>query len=103
MDRSRTSRIVRWLAGAAVLATVAVAGADRMRDCVEQGGTYFNDGHCEVAREDPAHACRRQGGRYVGNGRCEFAPTEQQQVDACKQAGGILMQAGRCYGPAKRR
>jgi hypothetical protein len=101
----RGGRFVVALAGAVLLAMVPPAGArqDEVRECVEHGGIYYEDGRCETAAETPAHACHRRGGEWIGGGRCQIRVSEQQQIDACKKAGGVIMQAGNCYGPPPRR
>ena len=93
---------VAWYIVAA-LALVVVRGAaardDPMRACVERGGTYYEDGHCEVGGDAAAKACRRQDGTYRRDGSCEV---ERDPVEDCKAAGGVMMQQGRCYGLAPR-
>ena len=96
-------RPVSWVActlvsvGLLVFVSPATAGNAAMRECVERGGTYLENGTCDVS-ETPARRCKRLGGRYVGNGRCEFEDTEDP-IDRCRQDGGVLMHQGRCYVP----
>jgi hypothetical protein len=94
-----TRRTARRLAGALLLLVALApvpARADAMRDCVEQGGTYFDDGHCETegGRDDARKACLRQGGRFLSNGQCEI---HRDPVAACKEAGGDGMTDGHCW------
>ncbi len=91
-------RVIRGLAAVLALAALTPVNgrADAMRDCVEQGGTYFEDGHCETehGRDDARRACLRQGGRFLSSGVCEI---RRDPVAACKEAGGDGMTDGRCW------
>jgi len=90
--------VVGTLAGliALALATPLPARSDAMRNCVERGGTYLENGTCEIGADEAAKSCRRQGGRYLAtSGRCEL-PAEDPE-ERCKQAGGIGVHEGKCY------
>jgi len=91
--RSGSARIAH--AGLLVLLLVpsgAVAG--RRQNCAARGGTYFEDGTCEVGRDDRRKDCLRQGGRFLSNGTCEI---HHDPIQDCKNAGGDLMHRGKCY------
>jgi hypothetical protein len=68
--------------------------AGAMSDCVARGGTYFEDGHCEMGRDDRRKGCLRQGGRFTSSGDCEI---RRDPVADCKKAGGDGMHDGRCW------
>jgi hypothetical protein len=90
-----TTRIARSVAGALMLLVVPARGhADMRQDCVAQGGTYFEDGHCEVGRDEQRKKCIRQGGHFLSNGSCEI---RRDPVEECKKAGGDGMSDGRCW------
>ena len=99
-----TRRPASWVAcalvGLGLLSSVspATAGNAAIRECVERGGTYLEDGTCEISA-DLARRCRQLGGRYLGSGRCEIVDTADP-IERCKQDGGVLMHQGRCYFPA---
>ena len=86
----------RVLPAALLLALAAPARVDAgaMQDCVAQGGTYFDDGHCEVGRDDQRKACLRQGGRFLSNGSCEM---RRDPIKDCKDAGGDGYTDGHCW------
>jgi hypothetical protein len=88
--------VARWLAGVLLLALVVASGvrAGAMDDCVAEGGTYFEDGPCEVGRDDSRKACLRQGGRFLSNGDCQI---RRDPVKECKEAGGDGMTEGHCW------
>ncbi len=92
----RTTRVARRLAGVLMLVLVVPAPvrAGAMNDCVAQGGTYFEDGHCEVGRDDARKACLHQGGRFLSDGSCQI---RRDPVDDCKKAGGDGMTDGHCW------
>lgn len=100
--RRETRRAARRRAGVLMLAALAPGPgrADGMRDCIEQGGTYYEDGRCEIegGRDDARTACLRQGGRFLANGQCEI---HRDPVAACKESGGDGMTAGHCWRIAR--
>lgn len=99
MARSRRAR--SWMLSIVVGLALAATGAEgsAIRDCVEQGGTYHEDGTCEIGAGEAARKCRRQGGRLQG-GWC-YLP-EEDPIDRCKAAGGVLLLEGKCYKPPRR-
>jgi hypothetical protein len=99
--RHRTTRVARRLAGIllVVLAVPVPARAGAMSDCVAQGGTYYDDGHCEVGRDDARKSCLRQGGRFLSSGSCEI---RRDPVEECKKAGGDGMTDGHCWRAVRR-
>ena len=100
MPGHRRARATAWALAIGLGASApASAGNSAMRDCVEQGGTYLEDGTCEQGMGEAARRCRKLGGSFRG-GWCELP--EEDPVERCKDAGGILLQAGKCYKPAER-
>ena len=93
--------VARCLAGVLLLTLVVPAGvrAGAMSDCIAEGGTYYEDGHCEVGRDDQRKACLRQGGRFLSNGDCEI---HRDPVRDCKEAGGDGMTEGHCWRAIRR-
>jgi hypothetical protein len=99
MARNRRGRRAAGaLAGSIALALVAPlpAWSGAMRDCVERGGTYLENGTCEMRDDEAAQQCRHQGGRYLASsGRCELPRVDP--IERCKQAGGVTIHEGTCY------
>ena len=67
-----------------------------MRDCAERGGVWFENGRCELAKDDAAARCHRQGGRWLSSsGSCETARVDPDEE--CRKRGGIGVHEGKCY------
>ena len=95
MTATRRAHAV-WSALPCLIALAAPAAfAAGMRDCVERGGVYLEDGTCEMPDEDAARRCRQQGGRFLSSGRCELP--EPDPEERCRETGGIGMHEGKCY------
>lgn len=80
---------------ALIVASPTSARSESMRDCVERGGVYLENGTCEMQNEDAARNCRHQGGRYLSNGQCDVPQPDPEE--RCRDAGGFTIQNGRCY------
>jgi hypothetical protein len=79
---------------ACVLAIATPAWAESMRECVERGGVYLDDGTCESGDDEAAKRCRRQGGRW-SSGRCDMPKVDPEEE--CRNAGGVGMHDGKCW------
>jgi hypothetical protein len=86
---------LRWAALACGIVAASAVSAASMRDCVERGGVYLEDGTCEMPDDDAARRCRERGGRYRSSGRCEVV--EQDPEERCRESGGVGMHEGKCY------
>ncbi len=94
MSIARSERLSSAAGLLVLLLAPSSALADPRRDCAARGGTYFEDGTCEVGRDEHRKDCIRQGGRFHSNGECEI---HRDPIKDCKSAAGDLMDHGQCY------